>query len=390
MANIIILDKNNPKRKRYKLTYECRTISGERKRKSKTFPAGTSKREVESFKRQVEQAYENSDGLDFSKRTLEEYIKEYFQVFEMHLSPTTIRGYKQMCASPQHGIVANLGRMDLSKIKTVDIQRYANYLYEENLSAKTIKNYIMFIHALYDSAMKMGYVRRGHNIVSDVVTPQYSRKRIESYSEEEIKELLNLVDTYGDEIVRLIIYLAVGTGMRRSEMAALKVNSIDFQNKLLHITHAKVEGMEGDVMKTPKTSASIRSIPIGDALCKELKHAVSRYKRNRLSYGEGFKDDGFIFSHEDGTPFSTNSFTSKYIKFMKRYATNLRYLPLHTAGRHSFASIAVANGIDIKCLQELLGHSDASTTLNTYSNSFLKQKQEYANKVDTLIFSKEA
>lgn len=390
MANITWIESGNNKRKRAKVTYECKTLTGERKRKSKTFPPGTPKREIDSFIRKVEEDYENSEGLDYAKRTLEQFIGEYLELYKLHLSPTTYKGYFQMSYSEKHGIVSNLGRIDLSRLKTMDIQRYANYLMEEGLSPKTIKNYILFIHVLYDVAMKMGYVRRGYNIVSDVVIPKWNRQKVESYSDEEIRELLRLVDLHGDELTRLIIYLAVGTGMRRSEMAALKIDSVDFQNRILNITHAKVEGKDGDVMKEPKSHASIRSIPIGDALCRELKHAVNRYKMNKLSYGEGFTDEGFIFSHQDGRPISTNSFTAKYIKFMKKYAKEIRYLPLHTAGRHSFASITMANGVDVKCVQELLGHADASTTLNIYSNSFLKQKQECADKVDALLFSKEA
>ncbi len=390
MANITILDKDDPKRKRYKVTYECRTISGSRKRCAKTFPPGTKKREIESFKRKMEEEYENSEGLDYTKRSLEQFIEEYFDVYRGWLSPSTIKGYQQMANSPKHGIIPNLGKMELDKIKTSDIQRYCNYLSQEKLSGKTVKNHILFLHTLYDSAMKMGYVKRGYNIVSGVVRPRWQKKHVESYSDEEIRQILELVDKYADDMTRLIFYLAFGTGMRRSEMAALKVDSIDFSKKLINITHAKVEGLDGDVLKEPKTSAGARTIPVGDTLCTELKKAVNRYRRNKLSYGEGFSDEGYLFSHEDGKPFATNYITSKYIKFMKKYATDIRYLPLHTAGRHSFASILISQGCDVKGVQEILGHSDASVTLNTYANSFFKQKQEYATKVDELIFSKQA
>ena len=73
---------------------------------------------------------------------------------------------------------------------------------------------------------------------------------------------------------------------------------------------------------------------------------------------------------------------------MKKHEDEIRYLPLHAAGRHSYASIAIANGMDIKALQEILGHSDAGTTLNTYSNSFSEQKQKYAMEMDEILFGR--
>ena len=63
---------------------------------------------------------------------------------------------------------------------------------------------------------------------------------------------------------------------------------------------------------------------------------------------------------------------------------------MHSAGRHSFASIAIAQGTDIKAVQELLGHSDATTTLNTYANSYNKVKVAYATKLNELLVAKEA
>lgn len=390
MASITWIDKEIASRKRAKVTYECKTLNGERKRKSHTFPSGTPMREIKMFIRQVEKEYEESTGMDYSKRTFDMFIKEYLIMYKNYLSASTYRGYYQMCYCKKHGVVEYLGKYDLTKLSTRILQEYVNYLTECGLSPKTIKNYLLMIHAIYDKAMKLNYVKQGYNIATDVVTPKLRKKKVDSYSVKEIKTLLRLADKYADDMLRLEIYLAVGTGIRRSEMAALQIDSVDFENKILHITQGRVKGKEGDVLKEPKSQAGIRDIPLGDVLCKELKRAVNRYRKNKLQYGKEFQDSKYIFSRSSGEPYSSNWFTVHYIRFMKQHEDEIRYLPLHTAGRHSFASIAVANGIDIKCLQELLGHADASTTLNTYSNSYLERKQAYAHQVDEIIFEKDA
>ena len=122
MSNIQWIDEDIPGRKRAKVMYECRTANGERKRKSKTFKAGTPLREIKAFQRKVEQEYETSEGIDYTKRTLNDFLKEYFEMYGQFLSPATIRNYQQMAYSEPHGIAVNLGKTELSKLSTAMIQ----------------------------------------------------------------------------------------------------------------------------------------------------------------------------------------------------------------------------------------------------------------------------
>lgn len=390
MSNITWLDEDTPSRKRAKVTYECCALNGERKRKSKTFKAGTPLREIKAFQRKVEQEYESSEGMDYSKRLLKNFLKEYFEMYGQFLSPTTLQGYTTMAYGKGHGIVHSMGNVELTKLSTTIVQKYVDFLMDDGLSPKSIRNYVSMLHAVYDKAMKLHYVQQNYNIVSKVEVPKVRRKKVESYSVEEIKKLLELADNYADDELRLEIYLAIGTGARRSEMAAIQISSIDFKNKVWHVEESKVHAGLKDVVKAPKTDAGLRDIPLSDTLCRELKRAVKRYKKKKMRGGADFEDSGYLFSNEMGKPYRTNTLTNRYVRFMRAHSDEIRYLPLHCAGRHSYASIAIANGIDIKCLQEILGHSDSSTTLNTYANSYVEQKQEYANNMDEIIFKKKA
>jgi len=391
MAHIVWIQNKNSNDKQAKVVYEIKTLDGSRKRKSKTFPAKTAMREINKFKRDVETKYEESEGVDCTKQTVSQFLDVYFKTYEHTLSPTTYKNYHQMANAKEHGIKKHLGDIDIKKLKTIHVQKYANYLVDEGLSAKTVKNHIMMVHAVYDKAMKLHMVPSKYNIVSGVELPKVKRKQIQSYSEEEVRKLLEIARRDANDMMYLEILLAVGTGCRRAELAAIKIDSIDFKNKVLHITQSKVKNIKGEeVLKSPKTSAGVRDIPLGEELLKELRHAVNRYNKNKLKYGSDFVDSGFIFSNEDGTPRKTSTMSSSFTKFMKAHEDEIRYLSLHSAGRHSFASIAIAQGTDIKAVQELLGHSDATTTLNTYANSYNKVKVAYATKLNELLVAKEA
>lgn len=391
MAYIQWLDEDIPSKKRAKVCYDVKTLDGTRRRKSKTFKPGTPVKTIKAYCRKVEEEYETSEGMDYRKRTLEDFIKEYFDTFSEFLSPATIRSYRQVAEGKKNGLITHLGKIELSKLSSAHVQNYVNYLLGEGLSPKTIKNNVMVLHSIYDRALRLHYVPKSVNVVSLVDIPKVRKRKIESYSLEEVQTLLRLADQYATDRLRLQIYLAVGTGARRSELAALKIESVDFEHRVLHITESKVSlgGTKPDVVKEPKTDAGMRDIPLGDVLIRELKKAVVNYNKNKIRHGSEFEDSRYIFSDEYGHPYRTDTMTGTWREFMKKHEDEIRYLSFHSL-RHTYASLAVANKIDIKCLQEILGHSDASTTLNIYANSYFEKKQEYADVVDKTIFAKQA
>ena len=390
MANIQWIDANNPKRKRAKVSWECRTLSGERKRRSHTFPVGTKLKEIQDFKRKVETDFENGQAMDFTKRTLAEFVDEYLVMKEKFLSPSTVVSYKQALFAQKNGILAHLGKIELQKLTTAHIQKYVNYLMAEGLSAKTIKNSVMILSAIYDKAMKLNYVQAGVNITRNLDLPKVQKKAIDSYTEEELKILLSLADQLSDEMLKLAVYIAVGTGMRRSEIMALTIDNIDFDKGILNVYQSKVVSVDGEAIKGTKTDSSFRQIPINSELIKLLKRAVTRYNRNKLKGGRKFNDSYLIFSEEDGTPMPNHKISNCYSRWLKKHSDAIRYLPLHAAGRHSFASVLISNGADIKTVQTLMGHSSATTTMDVYASAYLDKKKEYVDKMGERIFERHA
>ena len=137
MSYLEWLDLDSPARKRAKVTYECRTLDGGRKRKSKTFSPGTPIKEIRAFQRKVETEYETSEGVDYTKRSVADFIQEYFDLYGGSLSPATLKNYKQICFEEKHGISSYFGRTLLTKLHTRDIQKYVTYLEKEGLKPKT-------------------------------------------------------------------------------------------------------------------------------------------------------------------------------------------------------------------------------------------------------------
>lgn len=171
--------------------------------------------------------------------------------------------------------------------------------------------------------------------------------------------------------IKLGVYIALVTGMRIGEICALKWENIDLKNKVIRV-RSTISAHKSDSSKSfvcsvdrPKTQASNRDIPICSQLYKTLKK-------------QG-KKDGEFYVVSDSTKFmSTASFNYRYHKFLKE--NGLPDINFH-ALRHTFATRCVEVGVDIKTLSEILGHSDVSTTLNTYVHSSMEQKRSQLEKL---------
>lgn len=376
MAHIVVIDEGT-KQQRYKVMYEVRTINGARKRKSKTFSENTNMKEIKAFVRTVEKQYEDDDvGLNYDRLSFRQFFKIYEDSYMMkHLSPTTNSNYMQMAYNKKNGFLEFLGDIQLSKLNAIHLQRYVDFLVDSGLSGKTVKNRMMCIHGVIDKAMQLHYINKSYNFVGDVITPKIVKKQIQSYNEDEVKKLLELVDKDASSNVKLLIYLAITTGMRRSEMNALTFDDVDLKEKTINVNKARVYQHRGKcVLKEPKTASSVRVIPITDTLCTLIKKTRNDYYKKKFAKGEDFVDSKALFTDNSGNPLRSESLSNEYKDFMDSHADEIRYLNLH-ALRHTFASLALKNNADIKSVQAILGHADASTTLNTYACAYQDKKR---------------
>lgn len=385
MASKIILEEGT-ERERIKVTYDVPTNGRvTRKRKSKTFPPGTPKKVIDRFVREVEQELEKGEFLDYTKRTFSDLGDEYFEKYVRFLSPITLQGYRHMYQTPSYGLRAFFGDVRLERITTALVQDYINLLDDRNLSPKSIKNRVMLLHAIIGKGIKLNYLKRGYNPVEEVELPKLKKKKIEAYSEDEIRELLEAVDRDGTLNLKLIIYLMLGTGVRKGELCAITFDSINLEKRELYI-NANVVDVDGKLyIKEPKTAAGVRTIALPETVIAVIKEAMLDYKKRKLKT-TNFVDSGYLMTKPNGEQLYPDTVYNIHRRFMMSHP-ELRYLSLHKL-RHTFASISISHNVDVKTLQETLGHSNASVTLDTYSHGYFGNKMKQADLLDDTIFSK--
>ena len=365
----------------YRVSYDLpKYVDGKRRKTTKTFPIGTTLSEVKQF--EAEKELERKRGALVSTNlnlTFEELGDLYFSTYTQFLSPTTLKGYKgAYFNSKPYGLLNYFGKAKVRSIRTRNIQEYINYLCQY-VSPKTIKNYWGLLRIFFDLAVQEGIIQREANpMLNKITRPKLEKKPVEAYTLEEMNLILKLADEDENPDIKLILNLALLSGIRRGEMAGLRWENVNFDENYIYICESRVVVEGGkEYIKNPKTQAGVRKIYIPEKLVNVLKEYRTKYLENKLKYGKQFKDKGYVVSMCDGAPLSPQGISNLYIRFAKRHQNEIRYLKFHGL-RHTYASVLINQNTNPKTVQHNLGHADVSLTLSIYSHSFEATEKEAA------------
>ncbi len=279
-----------------------------------------------------------------------------------------------------------LGEKKLDSIKPLHIQKLYNTLKQQGLSLGTIQIVNSVLNNLFTQAVKNDLIRK--NPCYGVVMPKGTKKERRVMTQEEQKVFIKEVkeDFYGT-----ICIVALATGLRIGELTALTWDDIDFDKHLLEVNrtllYQKTYGEEENTyqMQTPKSENSKRVVPMIPDVEKTLKKHRREQMEHILSRGGQWTPvpglENLVFTTRNGTPVQE----VYIVKYLKRVTARLNekeekkaakegrepqiFEPItpHTL-RHTFATRAFEYGMMPKTVQEILGHSNLSITMDLYTH----------------------
>ena len=318
-------------------------------------------------------------------KIVSDFSKEYLSIQKTSLSPTTYVLYERIIE--QH-ILPGFGRMRLRDIKTYHVQDFIMNLNSMprndgkagHLSPATVKRYTSVLRSMLTMAYKMYYMDDDVGISRRLTFPKEKYQEVEVFTIEETRAIFDAVKTEPINI-RVLIELALFTGMRRGEIVGLKWSDIDLKNQQLSVKRSiyKPKG-EKPLEKEPKSHSSIRTIAIPNCLCSTLQKYKEFQSAYALSLGSTWQNLDYVFTDEFGNVMNPNTPTKQFSHFLARH--NIRHLKFHCL-RHTSATILLANGCDIKTVSARLGHSSIETT-NIYVHMLESVDKEAAIKFDDL------
>lgn len=333
-------------------------------------------------KEKLERAIEKNGKVDVvrsGKYTVAEWVRLWFETYSKpSIREQTTYYYNNYI---EKHIVPGIGSIRLDKLTTLQIQQFYNKLktsgrvqrYEHiELKDKGLSNrFIHGIHGVLRSALEQAKKEKliTDNPAEGCKLPKIEKKEMKVLLPEQIGAYLQEANRRG---LLPAYYLELTSGLRRGELLALLWTDLDVENMTISVTK-QVNRINGELkVSQPKTSNSIRTIPIP-------KQAVDLL----ILEHEKHPDNPYMFpSPKTETMYDPDSFRHTHEKILA--AAGIEHIRFHDL-RHTFATLSLQNGVDVKTLSNTLGHYSAGFTLDTYTHATQRMKREAAETIGSVV-----
>ena len=278
------------------------------------------------------------------------------------------------------------------------LNRYYSYVrYKDNgtlYSNKYIKSVTCVVKAAMRKSVVKGYIKR--NIFDyDFRTPKgyVNQPTDRIISEKDLKKLLEC--SKNDECFSVMIPVLLFTGMRIGELLALYWTDIDFDSNVISVSKAvhpryyeQIETgkiiRDGVYIGKPKTSSSVREIPISDSIADLLiewkRHFYLKDKKEWLSRIRSNENEHLVFPNRRGLVTNYETLSDSLNTFLKKNGLQHCNILFHKL-RHNYATFLLDCGVDIDIISKLLGHKSITTTANTYIKVKMNAKKQAVSKL---------
>ncbi len=335
-----------------------------------------SKKDAEKRLSELLHQLDTGNYMKPGKTTVADYLNSWLSVYCWpNLAPRTAESYQYIV---RHHLTPTLGNIPLTQLKAEHLQHLYTDKLSTGLSNRTVQYLHVTLHKALSSALKLGMITR--NPADAVEAPKVIRHEMRIMNESDIHIFLEYAK---DTAYYPLFYLALFTGMRRSELLALRWSDIDLLLCQLSVTRTIHQLHTGKIIfGQPKTGKSRRVVSLSPSTSLVLKEHQDQQVKIRESLGLTLADDDLVFCKYDGNPLLPDSITHAWARLAKR--TGLKGIRLHDA-RHTHASLMLKQGVHPKIVQERLGHASITITLDTYSHVAPGLQQAAANRFDDIV-----
>jgi integrase len=309
--------------------------------------------------------------------SLGDYIVRWLETSARpRIRPTTYVGY-EVCVRVH--ILPALGQIPLNKLTPQHVQSFLADRERAGKSPRTIQYAHTILKSALTQAVKWGLLDR--NVAALVDGRRVQHDEIHPLTPDQSQIFLQAIK--GERMEALYV-LAIGLGLRKGELLGLRWSDIDFERHKLTV-RTTTQRIEGKVrLLEPKTKASRRSINLPKFVEQALLQHRERHQKERTHlYPTDTLD--LVFPTTNGTPTEPRNLSTQFARLLTRLAPlgvpRIRFHDL----RHSMASLMMSQGVPIKVISEILGHTKINITLDIYGHLYDHQRQEAAQKLDDLL-----
>ncbi|HEU5378169.1 MAG TPA: tyrosine-type recombinase/integrase [Ktedonobacteraceae bacterium] len=312
------------------------------------------------------------------EQTLSAFLHHWLE--EIHKPTLRLSSYIKYQKLIKTYIIPELGHLKLQKLSPQLVQAFYRRKEKQGLAPKTVNSIHGVLHKALDTAVRWNMLAR--NVCDVVSPPRIIKHEIQSLTMEQAQQLLAVA--HGDRLEMLLL-LALVTGMRRGELLGLKWADIDLIQGALQIRRTlDYMAHYGYVESEPKTKSGKRGIMLPSFVVEALKQHRIQQLEQRLKVGEAWQEGDYVFTSLEGGPLNPRYLLKLFDQLLER--AGLPHMRFHDL-RHSAATLLLSMGVNPKIVQEILGHSTISMTMDVYSHVLPSMQREAMGKWDDALGS---
>lgn len=325
-------------------------------------------KEAVLLKRQMEADKQKGTLQQVSRDTLAGRTEALIDYKAVSLGETTIAGYRNIY---RNHIAPHFKSKRIQDITPQDLRSYI-VAKQKQVSLHTVNKHLDLLNQVFDEAFKEDIIPS--NPMDRVTRPKYKTPEKAFFTSEELVQLLQSVRNTELEVP---VYLAAFLGLRREEVLGLRWKDVNLENRTLRVVNVITQTGSKVVEKEPKTKKSERGSVIPEELYQVLLRAKAK-KPTRRDMSKPLPPKTYVVVRDDGTPFVPNRLSEAFAAHLE--AHKFKKVTFHGL-RHSFTTIAHAEGVPLQEIAAALGHSTPATTTRVYTHQLTDTYEAAANAV---------
>ena len=339
---------------------------------------GKSQDEVRKKLKEITTDVDRGIYMEPTKMTVGQWLDIWIAEYNSDIKDTTKHQYQYQINTH---LKPGIGMVKLQELTAVVLQKFINSrskpfvitqlsksgkpikVKKNGLSAKSIHNMHSVLHEALVKAMKLGYIRV--NVCDAITLPRVQKVDMHPITGANVKKFLAAIkgDPYED-----LYYVTMFTGLREGEVLGLTWDCIDFGKSTMKIYRQlqRDRHRNGPYKFTPLKNSKTRSFMIPDNVKAVLLKVKREQAEKRLQCGSRWEnDEGYVFTNDSGHFLMYSTVYARFKQYVKRIGIpETRFHDL----RHTYATLALQQGVDVKTVSENLGHATVAFTLDVYGH----------------------
>lgn len=343
---------------------------------------GKTQKEVRQKLQQEITAIDNGIYSEPTQLKVGQWLDEWLANYNGNVKPYTVASYSTQV---NVHIKPRLGATRLSSLTTRHIQEFYNDLSKgtaskAGLSSKTVKNIHGVLHKALEQAVSLGYIKV--NPSDACILPRWERKEIKPLESAEIAAFLKVIEGHQYEDVYTVTLF---TGMRQGEVLGLTWSCVDFDRGTITINKQlqREKKRGGEYRLVSVKNDKLRCVAVANTVMTTLKkHKITQEEWRKRAGKAWSNGDDLVFTNEMGGHLAHFTVYRHFKELVS--SIGLSEARFHDL-RHSYAVAALESGVDVKTVQESLGHHTAAFTLDVYGHVSERMKLEGAARMEAYI-----